>query len=394
MFMQRLLKKKSNLLFVSLTSIIGLLCLGKLWQISSATNLGGGDFVGYWSATYLLQQGENPYDPVLMGNVQHDHIQTGADATIMSWNPPVLFIVLLPLSWMPYPIAKFIWLLINITLLLISSLMLIRLYFPEKSFSAVLLFLLFVVFFPQAISSIFMGQVTFLVLLGLVASLVFIKRGQWFWAGAALILTLVKPHLVILPLFYLLTYMFQRRQWAGWAGLFVAGLLSIGVLLYFRPTLVNDFIGLMKISPSNWFTPTLGGLLSYLGVSEAFRYIILLFLPLPFILTVRSPEIEPELAIALLALITIPVTFFGWSYDQIILLMPIAQIFAWAARAKDKTSSVWLAVFILPAMFLIFYQHIYNRNDVFYLWFPFFWWLTFGLTWRVLKRKNLQNESN
>ena len=83
---------------------------------------------------------------------------------------------------------------------------------PSLDFASLLSFLLVLV---VAITM----EATFLVLLGLVCSMILIRKEQWFWAGASLILTTVKPHMALLAVPYLLLYISYRRKWQGWLGL-------------------------------------------------------------------------------------------------------------------------------------------------------------------------------
>jgi len=133
-----------------------------LWDITSTTNLGENDFVGYWSATYLLRHAQNPYDPELMEITQRTQLQTDLDSTIMAWNPPSLFVFLLPLTRLSFVTAKFVWLIINLAVVMAASLMLTRIYFPANNPRTTLIYLLFVVIFPPVVSGLYMGQVTFL----------------------------------------------------------------------------------------------------------------------------------------------------------------------------------------------------------------------------------------
>ena len=73
-----------NRITIFLIAIAGALILYSLWNIASTTTLGGGDFWGYWSATYLLRNGQNPYDPQAIALVQTTQMDTGLDFTIMS----------------------------------------------------------------------------------------------------------------------------------------------------------------------------------------------------------------------------------------------------------------------------------------------------------------------
>jgi hypothetical protein len=229
-----------------------------------------------------------------------------------------------------------------------------------------------------------MGQITFLVFLGVVACMALIKKEQWFWAGAILILTTVKPHIAILSVIYLLIHMAQNRRYQGWAGLTLAGMTCAAVLFIFRPAWVNDLAGILAIAPVNWATPTIGGMLSYLHITEAGRYLLVIFLPLPFLLAKYPQKFSMEFSVAVLTLITIPTTFYGWSYDQTILLIPIAQVIGWVSHLKNKIFNIWIAIAIGAAFFISYFQRAVTTNDLYYLWIPLFWLLVFWVTWRYV----------
>jgi hypothetical protein len=226
-----------------------------------------------------------------------------------------------------------------------------------------------------------MGQVTFMVFWGLVGCLILIKKEQWFWAGVLLILATIKPQLTILSVVYLLLYMAKFRRWQGWIGLAAAGMMCLVILFLFRPSLIDDLQGGTVVARVPWATSTIGGLLGWLGITEAARYLLLLFLPLPFLLVRYSETLSLELSIALLTLITVPTTFFGWSYDQTILLIPIAQVFAWLAYSKYK----WpIIACIAGAIAVNYYQRLLTINETYYVWVPLFWWVIFGVVWRSI----------
>ncbi len=372
---------------------MGFVFLRLLWNVTSTTDVGGGDFTGYWSATYLLHNGQNPYDPKLLEFIQHVQMQTGLDFTIMAWNPPTLFVFLLPLAWLPFSTAKFVMLLMNLVIVLGASLMLSNLYLSSTGKpQLILIYLVFVIIQPQVISGLFMGQVTFFVLLGLVSSMALIKKGKWFWAGAVLVFTSVKPHMAILAMIYLLILMAQHHQYKGWLGLMIAGLACAIVLFVFRSSWINDLLGEMSIAPVTWATPTIGGLLSYLHISEYGRYLIILLLPLPFLLSRYQTTISMEFSVALLTLVTVPTTFFGWSYDQAILLIPIALIFELISRLNNKVFNFWFAFTAIVASLLNYCQRLWNTNDVYYFWIPLFWCLIFGVTWSLYSLKSKSHD--
>jgi hypothetical protein len=314
-----------------------------------------------------------------MTAVQQQQVNSHLDVTILTWNPPTLFIFLLPLAWMSFNVAKFTWLIVNITIVFTAGLMLTSVYLSAASPRAKFAFLIFAMGFPAVLNGIYMGQITFLVFWGLTACMTLIRKEQWFWAGAVLIFTTVKPHIAVLPIIYLLIYMLINRKFVGWIGLATAAGVCILILLLFRSSLLFDLSGATTVANVRWATSTIGGLLSYFGITEAARYLILLFLPLPFVLAKYSEKISMELSVALLTLITVPTTVFGWSYDQTILLIPIAQVFGWLTHSKYKW---WIAFFILSALIINYYQRILTINETYYVWVPLFWCILFGLMWR------------
>jgi hypothetical protein len=108
-------------LYVCLVALSAVTVLS-IQDIISNTHFGEIDFMGYWSATHLFSKGENPYSLELMMTVQLLEAHSTLDVTIMSWNPPTLFIFLLPFGVMPFVIAKFAWLFINLTMILTGAL--------------------------------------------------------------------------------------------------------------------------------------------------------------------------------------------------------------------------------------------------------------------------------
>jgi hypothetical protein len=374
-----------NWLLICILILVGLFCVVALWQIAFTLDIGKGDFYGYWSGAYLLAHHQNPYDPALMLSVQQTQAQSELDYAIMAWNPPTLLAFILPLGFMTFASAKATLLVFNIILVLATSMILARWYLPQNNSKVVLIFLLFAMTFPHVLVGFAMGQITFLVLFGLVASLALFKKKQWFWAGAVLILTTVKPHLVVLPVIYLLLIATKQQRYQTWLGLITAGVVCAITLFVFRPLLIPDLLGLLKIAPIHWATPTIGGFLSFLRIAEFPRYLIILLIPCPFWLAQHEKTFSLEFSIALLTLITVPTTFFGWSYDQSMLLIPIAQVFGWISASKNKTLNYGLVVVIGLSLIINYYQRAFTSIiDVYYLWVPLFWWLIFGLIWRRL----------
>ena len=346
----------------------------------------------YWAATYLIRHGQNPYNLELIKEIQAAQIHWKPEVHTIAWNPPFLFIFLMPFAWLPFLVAKFAWLITSIVTVVTAALMLIYVYMKDVSPKVKLTFVVFAVAFPAVVTGLYMGQVTFLVFWGLVASLFLIKKEQWFWAGAALILTSIKPHIVLLAGIYIVVYMARQRKYQGWVGLATAGLVGFALLLLLAPDLINNLMGETSVAAGRWATSTIGGLLSYWNITEAARYLFLLLLPLPVYMAMRPERFSVEFSVALLTLINLPTTFYGWSYDQTILLIPIAQIFSWLTRSQYRLA---ITLGIVGVIALNYFQRVLPFNEVYYVWVPLAWWIVFGVAWRDISfsKKTLADAS-
>jgi len=333
-------------------------------------------------------EGRNPSEPDNMLEMEHTHYNPDQGFVMMTWNPPTLWVFMLPLAWMPFQVARCVWLLVNVLLILVSCLMLGLTYLPRERVAPLLVYYLVMSFFSPMLLVILTGQITFLVVFGVAASLFLIKRERWFWAGAALILTSVKPHLVILVGPYLMFYMAVRRKWAGWLGLGVAGVTCLMILFILRPSWIVDFSALLDAPSIDWATPTIGGFLGFHGIAPWSRYVGIGFLLLlPFFLR-RSESISLETAASVLILVTIPMTFFGWSYDQSLLLVPIAQIVGWLCSPLQSVIRRWaLSVAMVVVIAVNIAQRVAKTSDVYSFWVPLAWGAIYTLaSWLVGRR--------
>jgi hypothetical protein len=141
----------------------------------------------------------------------------------------------------------------------------------------------------------------------------------------------------------------------------------------FRPQWWRDFLGLLPIAPVNWASPTIGGLLSFMGVTEVMRYLVIALLPVAWFLARPQATVAMETSVALLTLITIPTTVFGWSYDQSLLLIPLAQWFGWLVSSPPSPRKSILATLAGLALAVNWYQRVVGANEVYYVWVPIYW---------------------
>ncbi len=333
-----------------------------------------GDFLAYWSASYLLSQGENFADPQLLQETEQIHSNRNQDYPLMTWNPPWLLVLLLPYASLPLTRATWIWFWTNIAMLFAGTMLLWRLV-AQKPKTAHLVWVAALVTFiySPTLITLIMGQVNTLVFFGLALFLYFNDREKQFAAGASLALTLVKPHLVYITLPLILLTMWKKRRLNVLTGLATALLLLTAVALFLRPTLLQDYGNTIANSNLIFFLPaTLSGFLTGTIGWQWSKFALLITLPIAIILWSRwrkDIDLYSLVSISLFAsLITSP---FGWSYDFIVLLIPILQMVAWLAEREYSRWQTWLFVSLLIAINAVsFAQRLTGVNEMYYFWMP------------------------
>src|SRR5262249_23642734 len=103
------------------------------------------------------------------------------------------------------------------------------------------------------------GQISLLILLGLVGFLYFEKKGRDALAGACLALAAVKPHLVVLVGTAALLWALHGRRWAVLVGGLIVGAVATAIPLLFDPDIFSEYLHALKYDkpPSDHLTPTL-----------------------------------------------------------------------------------------------------------------------------------------
>jgi hypothetical protein len=219
--------------------ILTLLIYALFAPVPIPRSTGIGDFRAYWSAVYLLAGSQNFSDPDLLLQVEREETGWVRNYTILTWNPPWLLTLLLPYTLASYWRAVWLWMLTNILIVFIGSVMVWQATaVSHKSrrywFIAPIIGLLF----TPTLAALHMGQVSTLIFFGLALYLYLIQQKRPFAAGIGLALTLVKPHLVYITLPLLLLDALRQRNWRTILGMCVTleGLTAV-VFLFAPPFL-------------------------------------------------------------------------------------------------------------------------------------------------------------
>lgn len=136
---------------------------------------------------------------------------------------PITALLFVPLAWFPMTTALWIWYAINLIMwgswvwLLITHIPLTR--WQQVAVIATALVL------PASIDTLLLGQITHLIMLGIVAALVLLRRGASGWAGVIVgLVIIIKVQLLLLALLFL-----WRKDVRG--ALATAATVGMGILL-------------------------------------------------------------------------------------------------------------------------------------------------------------------
>jgi hypothetical protein len=284
------------------------------------------DFVEYWSAGYLNASGQNPYDPELMFELE-TKLRPDLGEPIMMWNPPWTLALAMPLGLLPCHVAHLIWLILSLTILLVGSDFLWRFYGGIPRYRGISWFI--ALSFTPTLLVLEMGQITPLILLGLIGFPFFEKNGRDFLAGACLALAAIKPHLIYLVGLAILVWVLERRRWSILLGAGTTLIVATAIALVFNPSILNQYwYSLTHRPPERFYSPTIGTYLRLLLGPDKFW---LQFVPVVLGLgwfawywprwrrTWQWPEQLPVLLLASY----FTASYGTWPFDYVVMLIPV-----------------------------------------------------------------------
>ena len=379
-----LIEKRWKIIFLAVIILIGIvLVLTTLPSIH--TRFGRADYLGYWSAAFLLSQGENFSDDVLILQTQDEITNSNRGFPIKSWNPPWLLAWLLPFTFVGFDNAATLWLVSNFLLIFVSIVFVWKVYAPASISSRWFWLPILAAFiFPFTATALVVGQVNSLVLFGLASFLYLYQKSNDFGAGVALSLTMTKPQLVYLTIPLILMSSIRHRRWKIILGFSSFLLVSIFIVFLIRPTFLGEYIG----SISSW------GLLNFLSptapvvLSVFFNFIwirLIGFLLLPIAIWIwfrRGKNLDMGLLVDVSLLASIITTPFLWSYDYIVLLIPLIRVWIWMIdRVLSLAGTIALAIVMMALYIFLYNKRIQTPSEIFYTWVPVLIAAIYGWLW-------------
>lgn len=363
---------KNNLIFLC---ILGIIFAVSIPLIRSGG--GEGDFLAYWSASHLFVTGGNAYDQAEMSALQYaTSPETFIDNPIIkiAWNPPWLILLLIPIGLLPYSIAVPAWIFCNTLIVGLSLIVAWKLCGGESKSRGILWVFIAGFLFVETIVYLASGQITGLLLLGILLSIYCLERKWDYYAGIALLLTTIKPHLSYFAVLLILIYILKYRRWKVLIGLVCAALASAIVFWIITPGWVKDYATLVSDLPYNLlYTSTIGSFVSTKFNTNIFKYlaVLLLFLFKPLI---NSVEKEGWLSSTNQALLlSLPISPFGFNFDQILILPSIVQIIYWSAshQLTRKTTLIIALSLVFVNLLIAKLTSINELEQYWFFWIPF-----------------------
>jgi hypothetical protein len=279
------------------------------------------DFNSYYHSGIALNLGINPY----------------MESSINFLYPPLSLVLLLPLKFLPYSIASFIWLSFSIAAIYVSILFYFKI--NNRRINSALGFLVLgLTFFSFPVKfTLGMGQINAFILLLVVLALYFLEKKKLLFSSVFIVLSLLlKIFPILLPLYFLIT-----KNWKALIFLFLLAILisliPIIVLgsnmnLYFYekvlPTLINGW----KIE---YYNQSLTGFVGRLIVDSSWREYVRFALTALFVFSssliiFKTRVLEKMMMLNLSFLITLGliISNFSWQHHFIFTIIPfIATLF-------------------------------------------------------------------
>jgi len=367
-----------------LVLLIGAIIL--LFPITLPSGAGDMDLQAYWGSAYLFAHGQDFSDYDALGEVQRAFANRARSDTQYAWFFPTGNVILLPFTVFPFTRVVYYWLILNVVIFFYSTVLAWE--GPEKR---VWIPLVAVFSFALTLISLIFGQINSLQVLGLALFLALSKSNKPYIAGASLVLTTIKPHLVILTLPLLFLDLLRKKEWKTLTGFFIALGFCFTVLFAFYPPWIQSF---WKVFSSGMNTvretPTINGLLVLIDEFTIGKLLWLVTLVMGIIWWwQRGQNWNRRTFIDISVTVGLIVSPIGWSYDQVMLIFPILTLLAWSVSGQlpKQTSRVVITGLILGNI-AAYFLRTFTPSDVWFFWVPM---VVLGLYLMAQKQKNQTN---
>jgi hypothetical protein len=368
--------------------------------LTNPEHLWSDDFFHFWAGGYQNLNGENPFDPYAIEQLK---IQSGAQpnetfAPPVILNPPWVIAILMPFGITSFPISRLAWLIFSTLFLVISSQILWRLYSGNRKQQWLAILVVFL--FAPTISVLEKGQLTPLLLLGIVGFLYYIvvDRNDWL-AGISLAIVTIKPQVVILFWIALLFWVIKHHRWVIPISTSITILSLTLISMIFNPNIISQYFEMLHTySIADWANPTIGSYIRFfwLGIDKFWPQ----FLPsalglIGFIYYWHKHHKYwnwlDKMPIILLA--SQLISPYSWTYDLVILVPAMILAVIWIASDWKRWITLLFVIIFMSVNILDLILHM-RLDDFWFIWMTpalFIWFIMVRWQYPILRRR--QNPS-
>ena len=310
------------------------------------------DFSGVWSGPGVFLAGVSPWDPARYSDVAISLGTKAPDALVYDYMPWVMFFVL-PLALVPLEVAAWIWMLLGMTAATIALRAMLRAFLPGLPLAQGALGLALFVGQP-GFHAVVLGQWSLLLMSGVAAAVLLLRSGHPRLAAVPSLLFLAKPQLFVFTAIGLAYGALRRpafRRYIVFTAAVALAVVAVSWLLvgdWLSPWLA-DIPGRRTLR-SAVLPSALNELIGPLG-----RWIAAALILFGAFLASRfTPGSDASLA-AWIGLSSAG-AIYAWSYDQVLLFVPIVIAGGVLARSSARQGvrfvAIWAGVFIVVSPIL------------------------------------------
>lgn len=331
------------------------------------------DFIRYWASGKLNVQGENPYELARIIKLQEEAGDANSNiSNAIVLNPPWAIALLMPFGLFDYYIGRLSWLFLSIALILISAIILWKIYSGNPKHRWFVILLVFI--FAPTISVLEVGQIAAFVLIGITGFIYFtsVVRNDWM-AGISLAIISIKPQLILLFWVALLFWIIQQRRWKILLSIIVTILSLTLVAVITNPHIVGQYLHMLQTYQiSDWASPTIGAYIRYFWLET--QQFWLQFLPVVlggiWLIYYWYRHYETwnwvnELPIILL--VSMILSPYSWTYDLVVLIPAVVLATIWIANDWKRWSTALMLIIFLGISILDLVLHM-KLDDFWFIW--------------------------
>jgi hypothetical protein len=372
-------------------------------------NPGGNDFLVHWVGTRaLFVDGLSPYSDTVAERIQtlaYGRPALAGEHELRVAYPLYSVLVFFPFALISdYEIARALWMTLLEIGLIGLALLSLRLTRWKMSIWLLPFFLIFSIFWYHSLRPLINGNAVILVALALVAAFAALRAGRDELAGVLLGFGTIKPHLVIVPIIFVLVWTVSQRRWRTFAWLIITMvMLSISAALFIPDWPLQNLREILAYSSYN--PPGTPGAIFETWLPATGRQIGWIFSAVLGLVLIaewylaRKKEFHWFIWTACLTLVVSQ--WIGIQTDPgnfILLFLPLVLVFSKWSERWGKAGNIWISIamlllFILPwAVFLqtVTYGDQPLQHPVMFFPLPVFLLLTlYWVRWWAIKPRRL-----